>query len=361
MINGLLEIPSLFLLFIAPPGWGKTRMLLDLYKNCDFKIIFVSPLRALACEFYSATKSMNRIMIHSGSEKTDCYKKFIKSKKSLLIATPELLDDGFWDELEDQKEKVIVVIDEFHLFYYWGVSFRPKLLETCMAIASAGISILGLSATIDKEMQNEIRVDFENSLENRYVLDLGNQKLKNVPERMYWFPGFESSKKMFRRFALNEFNTDVEDTILYFCKYRKEVAQWVDLTMRLGINSLGCVGGEVNEFVKALKENPKPKVIFATSTLSHGVNLPTLSKIFIGYKVSNLDFWIQMVGRGGRSGEKFEIYNFDPFNSTPRERLLSFWKIIIYDMLNRFHIRNIKCLQKLKVYLFLKFLTKRGM
>jgi hypothetical protein len=44
------------------------------------------------------------------------------------------------------------------------------------------------------------------------------------------------------------------------------------------------------------------------------VNLPKLEKIFFTYKVSNIDFWIQMVARGGRKGEAYKVYALEkPF------------------------------------------------
>ena len=42
-------------LLIAPPAWGKTLMLISLLKT-GRKIIFLSPLRALAEELYEKTK-----------------------------------------------------------------------------------------------------------------------------------------------------------------------------------------------------------------------------------------------------------------------------------------------------------------
>ena len=113
--------------------------------------------------------------------------------------------------------------------------------------------------------------------------------------------------------------------ILYFCKYRSEVDFWVEYFSLKKVVILGCKGGEVGDFIKALKENPYPRCIFATSALSHGVNLPSLSKIFIGYQVKDLNFWIQMVGRGGRRGEHFELFHQDNFKRSWRGLIFDFW------------------------------------
>ena len=109
-------------------------MLLDLYRNEIDKIIFVSPLKALACEFSESCKNLRNVLfIEKRAERNEKFNTFFKSRRSLLILTPEMVDDNFLSGLEDTR--VLVVLDEFHLFYYWGETFRPVLWEVCMGFA----------------------------------------------------------------------------------------------------------------------------------------------------------------------------------------------------------------------------------
>lgn len=103
------------------------------------------------------------------------------------------------------------------------------------------------------------------------------------------------------------------EVFLYFCRSRREVDQLVERYGRLNLEVLGCKGGEVDLFLENLKNRSRPQVIFSTTCLSHGVNLPPISKVFISYTVENKDFWIQMAGRGGRRGEKYEVYTLESF------------------------------------------------
>ena len=115
---------------------------------------------------------------------------------------------------------------------------------------------------------------------------------------------------MSKQFAIKEvLDLDFfEGTNLIFCKYRSEVEKWEKRLFQKGYSVWTCVGGEAGEFSKrAQNENP-PNFIIATTVLSHGVNLPQISRIFFLYQVNNLDFWIQMVARGGRRGEAYEVY-----------------------------------------------------
>ena len=73
--------------------------------------------------------------------------------------------------------------------------------------------------------------------------------------------------------------------------------------------------------------------IFSTTTLSHGVNLPEIKKVFIDYEVKNFDFWLQMIGRGGRQGSDYQVYSTDEFHTTRRERIKHKAKIILSDFI----------------------------
>lgn len=61
------------------------------------------------------------------------------------------------------------------------------------------------------------------------------------------------------------------------------------------------------------------------------MNLPEIKKVFIDYEVKNYDFWLQMIGRGGRQGSGYEVYTTDLFHTTKTERLKHKVKILISD------------------------------
>ena len=301
---------------LAPPGWGKTRILRSLYGEFDRKIIFISPLKALAAEF--AGSDLEGIFYISKRAEREKLNQFIKKRKAILVLTPEMMDEGYFLEFASLGADYLLVFDEFHLFYFWGWDFRPLLWESAMGLSETGIAILGLSATFGEDWITRWNEDFKNSCEKLYLLNLGNQILKNRPQEFYWVP----FKSVFMRRFFHEMKGG--GVILYFCKYRSEVDWWVEYFTLKRVNVLGCKGGEVTEFVKNLKKMPQPECIFATSALSHGVNLPSVKKIFISYQVKDLNFWIQMVGRGGRRGEPFELFHQDKFERKFRVKLFLF-------------------------------------
>ncbi|MCK5073953.1 MAG: DEAD/DEAH box helicase [Bacteriovoracaceae bacterium] len=335
-LETLLFQQSSFILMLAPPGWGKTSLLIELYKKSKFKIIYLSPLRALAEEFYDRLTGIfdSRVMmLRHFNERKKTLEIFTQNEKAMMITTPELLDDGFLQGIKNGLGKIAVVFDEFHLFYYWGETFRLQLWEVAMMVANNNLSVLGLTATMDEQLLKKWETDFLLGMERLFVLDYGNQRLMNLPGKNVVYP-FECTKLLRKRF-IYELLSEKKRTLLYFCRYREEVKQWIKFCEFRNIPALGCVGGEVCDFVEKLKKYPVPRCIFATSALSHGVNLPSLSSVFISYKVNSKDFLIQMAGRGGRSGENFNLFSMEHLNNESNgflKKTVLFLKALIFDM-----------------------------
>ena len=296
-------------LLLAPPAWGKTRLLADLYDENQIIMIFVSPLRALANEFYNRMKKKKNAFLPTGKQVTEDLDICLKKSKGILVVTAEQLSERFWRRLEGENKKVLFVFDEFHLFYRWSYDFRPQLFEVLMMVANLSFPILGLSATMEQKILDKWWDDFKTGVEKRYLIDLGNGKLLNLPHKVESFY-FLGKTALHRRF-LYELAKKKKGVFLLFCQYRYEVEQMVNLCQRQGFSSIGCVGGEVNLFMEQLNKNHRPDCIISTLCLGHGVNLPEIAGVFINYNIKQRDYWIQMVGRGGRKGEKFMLYHLN--------------------------------------------------
>lgn len=302
------KTPSSFTLMLAPPGWGKTTLVLDLYEKFEGRVVFISPLRALAEEFYKRSTGLKNTLSLSHIEpSSDEFKNFSKKKKGLLICTAEKLSGSMIEKFS--QDNTLYIFDEFHLFYYWGHSFRPLLWERVMEVSNNQGQILGLTATMDHPLLELWENDFTLGLESLFLVNLGNQKLLNKPAKIsnYSLVG----EKVFNRQFLRTLNTSQSGTVLYFCRMRRDVDLWVDFCRRRKISAIGCIGGEVDQFLLDLEKNPRPKCIFSTSALSHGVNLPIIKGVFLSYPIENNDFWIQMVGRGGRDGSTYEVHEME--------------------------------------------------
>ena len=292
-------------LLIAPPGWGKTSLLLRLIPIFERVIVFISPLKALNLEFSDRLRGhgVEVFLVSSKRELRERCQDILHGQ--VIILSYEHIVGEFIQCLENNPQKFFLVFDEFHLLFQWGSSFRPQLWESFYQLAETGQSCLALSATVDKEILYEMKQSFLSCFQRVQVVDQGNFELLNPPTKIYGMRGTRDMLIHLRK------NLDQGRRCLVFLPYRSCVRQlMVDLSSQ-GWEVLSCVGGEALAFRQALKSRGEKRVdvILSTSVLSHGVNLPTIDALFIAYREVSESLWWQMVGRGGRKqGESYRLY-----------------------------------------------------
>lgn len=314
--------PNLFTLLTAPVAKGKTRLIVDYYRDHQMRVVFVSPLRALANEVYSKLKEEKGTYLLGGETSNDevCVN-FLQKKKAFLVTTMELLSEELLEAIAESAQPTLFVLDEFHLFYHWGENFRPILHDRFLAILSSGAPVLGMTATMSEELILKLDSDLAYHADQWIRIDYGNHQLHRAPKKIHCYAHL--NPKIFNRSMWGELKIkDSNEVYLIFCSYRSEVDELVTRARRMGLKALGCVGGEVEKFLNDLEVTEgKIDCIFSTTTLSHGVNLPEIKKVFINYEVKNYDFWLQMIGRGGRQGSEYEVYTCDSFH-TDKKKLM---------------------------------------
>ncbi len=285
-MKDFLELSQNFILLIAPVAWGKTHLLLKLLSQGG-QWIYLSPLRALAEEFNLKIQNIIPTYTLNNSQKDWC-----------LVLTPE----KFLSQSFTFTQPPLVIMDEFHLFEEWGSSFRPRMLEAFWNLVSQGCSILGLTATCSQLLRQRVKEEVCLNFQNVLLIDQGNYQWKYCPQKIIHLP---DQSIFWRRFSF-EIQKKQGCTLL-FCAYREEVNKLFQLYQK-SFKTLSCVGGESEKFIQKLQAHPNPELIIATSCLSHGVNLPQVSQVFISYPETNHDLWLQMVGRGGRQGHSYQAF-----------------------------------------------------
>ncbi|MFP5386416.1 MAG: helicase-related protein [Bacteriovoracia bacterium] len=288
----------------SPPASGKTYWISSLTGSLiPNRILVVSPLRALADE---------------------CRNKW---QETVIVMTPE-------EWLTKKVIADVVIFDEFHLLFYWGDTFRPIMWEVFYTLSQhAHLSVL-LTATLSLEMQQEVS-NFQSHFDSITWIDHGNQTLKYLPDFYIKAP---SSGWMLRQIETEPMEESVK---LIFCQYREEVLALERKLMKLGYSCVSCIGGESKFMKDKLQKNPSPDFIISTTVLSHGVNLPDIRKIFFLYKVENLDFWIQMVARGGRRGESYQVFALERPHVLPWYPVQNFFKVQWLTLKQNLSLRSI--------------------
>jgi superfamily II DNA or RNA helicase len=324
------DFNSTLWLMIAPPAWGKTYRLLDLFrKRSDVLYIFVSPLRALANEFNEKISPQFQSLLIEGHKN---WQQFLGDEQ-VVIVTPELILGQLF-RLNRVDRPILFILDEFHLYSYWGTTFRESMWETLIEIALTEKPILAMTATYGQLEENFFINQLKNQIEIIVKIDQGNQRLLYPPSEIRLIsPNLRGKIKYF---VLHELEKKKRGSVLFFVEYRSLVQEYEKIFSSLGFRVLSCVGGEAAQFSLKLQQFPDPDLIIATTVLSHGVNLPKISSILFSYELKNDDFWIQMVGRGGRKGETYNLYTFDKRKISYWSKLKSFvklnWIIIISSL-----------------------------
>ncbi|GAB4016520.1 MAG: hypothetical protein Fur0010_16360 [Bdellovibrio sp.] len=316
-----------FLLFLAPTGWGKTQKIIEWHREREETIVYLSPLRALCDEFKMRVKDERRVFSFSENEEFDRL-----PPKSLVIATFEKLGLHRLEILIEKK--CLFILDEFHLVYLWGDSFRPLLFEMWMCLATQQAQVIGMTATLSSELRERICLDLENNFTESYCFDQGVNLLKKNPKTISIYPN-----KKWLNCELMTSMKKRKKPVLLFVAYRQEVEGWLQWARNRGIAAIGCVGGEAHRF-SSLVHSGQWQLIVATTVISHGVNLPSVEAVFISFFLHDREFWTQMVGRAGRRGEVFELHHMN-YQELSRRKRWTHWS----QLYLRF-IRN-SCFQKI--------------
>ena len=318
----IINMPNSCLLFIAPTAWGKTSLIIDLFKETNINYLYLSPLRAISEEFFFRVESEfeNSYLLRSRKDSNSIFLKNKIVSPSIVVGTPELISYKILEKLGDEW---IVLFDEFHLFYHWGDSFRPILEDIYISIANLNINFIAMTATFDLNYFERWKRDIRLSYDNVFIFNLGNHCLKKMPDVQFSIPLV--MKKIFLDYFKLILELPKQGGVLFFSKYRQEVDYWLNYCSEIGVEAIGCKGGESSDFqVKYNKSGSN--IVFSTSVLSHGVNLKSIKYIFISYPINNLDFWVQMVGRAGRNGEKFWLFTFDQYYTSRRQRTTALFR-----------------------------------
>ncbi len=288
--------PGNLILLTAPPSSGKTRLILELARKTKRRFLILSPLRALKEE-------LDEVIRENPELQSKIKVKTVESVKSDLKRRVVL-------------ESWIVVFDEIHLFFQWGASFRPRLLEEFFAFSELGNCLIAMTATMDNSLIDEFK-EF-NHFQKIIWFNKGLNQLKTPPIKSISISKYSQGIHLLktRDFRCKKF--------LIFVDYKEQVRRLESYFKSRSISCLSCVGGEADEFRKKLKQI-NPVVIIATKVLGHGVNLPSFDEVWILAKnLSNSDS-IQMAGRGGRKGEKFQLFELKSKKGFSLEMIRETW------------------------------------
>lgn len=281
---------------VAPTASGKTTKMSQWALESEHDlIVFVAPLRSICMEFSNKMGSDAVFLSKEKFNKTSTFPRF-------LVLSAESIDEDFFIFLKSRTVCPLIVLDEIHLFYLWGESFRFMLKEFLYLAYDNEVPILALTATLSKKVERTIFVEQKISGRNFSINRNGNKSIKRLPHFWIEYPT-KHREKMIKKLILLARN----ERVLLFCQYKREVEIYTKKLKESGLNVFGYIGGKIDHLEQELT-GFNTGVIVATTVLSHGVNLPSLAHLFISYIPDSEEFFWQMVGRAGRKGESYNLF-----------------------------------------------------
>ncbi|MDA9645938.1 DEAD/DEAH box helicase [Candidatus Actinomarina] len=366
-------------LVVAPTGSGKTLIAekaIEKYTNQNQHVIYTTPIKALSNQKFNDFTNLD---INTGLLTGD---RTVNPDSELIVATTEILRNMIYSNDARLKKIGLIVLDEVHYlsdtergttweeiiihapknikflflsatirnkeeFHNWIVSLRGKtsLVQSNIRPVPLEISLVGVNPHNEqlkiikssKDKRNNKIFKFEKQYRKYKRPHLGFQldylESKNLTPSIFFYFSRDRVETKARQAATNRKKIKQSDEIRHVFN---EVFQTLDSNqydllnldelLWMWIRGVGYhhagLAPIVKEFIEYLFLNRYIKYLFATETLSLGLNLPAKSIVIdrlykydgVKTRLINQSEFLQLTGRAGRRGidtKGFAFVNYD--------------------------------------------------
>ncbi len=307
----------------APTGSGKTYSLfipaiLSANKEKGLKIIWVTPIRALAKEIYNASvraaegmKIKWRVEIRTGDTSSTTRQKQWKDAPDMLITTPEsihvmMATKGYSDYFTNLQA---IIVDEWHELIGSKRGVQMELaISRLKTITNHNLRVWGISATIgnleeamdillgiNKPAKSMlIRSGIEKNIEVRSILP---DKINSLP----WAGHLGLNMAHYLLPLIHQYNST-----LIFTNTRAQCEIWYQKLLELDDNLAGVIAmhhgsisRELRDWVEDALYEGKLKAVVCTSSLELGVDFRPVENIIQIGSPKGVAKFMQRAGRSG--------------------------------------------------------------
>lgn len=300
-----------FVLATLPTGAGKTllyavpAMIFD-----DGPVIVISPLISLMRDQARRMEQAGVPCVVFTSDQTEEERKqsnfdFWSINTKIIFISPErLVLSSFFKKLIKIKPSMIV-IDEAHCVIAWGHQFRPEYSEIGRYLIQLQPNrILAITATASAVTRQEIiqKIFYQQEVSQFISKPIG----KHIFVSSLRAFSFEEQKE--RLFDILK-SSKSEKSIVYFST-RKQCEEFAGLLKEEKLNAVAYHAGLTKEsrmhVETYIHKTHQKTVICATTAFGLGVDIPNVTLVVVYGFPSNIEEFLQMIGRAGRHGQPSE-------------------------------------------------------
>ncbi|ELK45372.1 ATP-dependent DNA helicase RecQ [Bacillus sp. SB49] len=289
---------------ILPTGTGKSLCYQLPAKLLGGTAIVVSPLISLMIDQVKQLKAAGYKDVTALNSFMDRQEKIRTLERlsdfSLVYISPEMLQNERLKERLDSTNVTLFVIDEAHCISQWGHEFRTDYMKLHRTIEEIGNPpVLALSATATPEVQQDImdKLNLPNMKKRIFPMDKQNISLA--------VESYEKPDDKVDR-IVGLLNSNHAPTMIYFSS--RQWAERVSVELRQRVDKrVAFYHGGMDQTDRMLVQqqfmNDQLDVICCTSAFGMGVDKGNIRLVIHFHLPSQLESFIQEIGRAGRDGE----------------------------------------------------------
>ncbi|MFX3624743.1 MAG: ATP-dependent DNA helicase RecQ [Ectobacillus sp.] len=289
---------------MLPTGAGKSICYQIPGYAMDGTVVIVSPLLSLMEDQVNQLRLIGekRVIAFNSfrtmEEKQEALRNIAFYK--FVFASPEMLQSAAFVRSLKRINISLFVVDEAHCISQWGYDFRPDYQRLHRVIRQLGHpSVLALTATATKEVLQDIVASLRLSGVKLHLHSIDRPNIALQVERL-------SSLKE-KKSRLLAYVKELQGPGIIYCSSRfwsEELAQYLRFE---GINGVSHYHGGMEQEDRMLIQqqfiNGQLQVISCTSAFGMGINKPNIRYVLHFHYPTNLEAYLQEIGRAGRDGK----------------------------------------------------------